>query len=299
MERKTIKFQYYRLFECCGDNSKLYDFMKLLSKICPLKLADRIKKVSNDKARLEDVVINKANSNFYAMRFMKLTEYALPHRCKENQQSEDIKLDDDEYIGQDVNVIYDKSIQVFLIQKNRGSLSIKALDQYLNCFYDGGDNSYLELQPILNTVDPQKLKNTTYKRIEFTFANLEKVKCPDSKNFKKLISTFNDYEGVNATVSISLGRTKKKENKSLNHETVNEAIDEVKNGQVGVDGLKLKYVDSDDLSQIYDLFDNILYETIGYSLEPRTTLAFDYCTDKMSEVFFARLPSIYKLIGIR
>lgn len=297
MENKRIKFQYFRIMEYEGNKKRPYDFRILLNRIQPLNLAERIKIVSDTKARLENtMLLDHINANFLAMRFMKLSEYALPYVSNENGPSKDIELGEDEYIGKDVNVIYDTSTYTFLIQKNRGSLSINALQKYFNAFYVPQGNSHLELEPIYNPINPQRLHGTKYKKIEIKFANLRKAKIRDVRNFKEVINYFNKFEGVNATISISLGYSK---DESLEHGIINSSIEEAKNNKDLIAGLKLKYTDEEDISQVYDLFDNILYEIINYTLKPRTTIGFEYVTTRMGEEFQKRLPILYKALNMR
>lgn len=301
MVEKSIKFQYYRVFELRGNDEIPYDLNRWVKRMYRLDYEQRTEQITADgiKCRVEEITpLASIDSNFIAMRFMKLDAYNIP-KISNNLQSKPIDLEDDEYVGTDVNIIYHQSMQIMLIQKNRGSLTIPNLEQYLTQTAELLDGSLIKLRPIFDKDGIDDRKSITYKKFEVKFANLKKYKSQDSKNFGQVLSCFNNYEGNKATISISLGHTKKGE--TLNVQAMRDSISEIVNSQGNSNLFSdavIHYTDEDDRSQIYDLFDNIVFEIIRFSLNPREELGFEYAVNTMGECFKEKLPKLYRVLQL-
>ncbi|GIO26375.1 hypothetical protein J43TS3_09860 [Ornithinibacillus bavariensis] len=67
---------------------------------------------------------------YYHLVFERL-DYQVPNRTTLHGESEALDLQDDEYIGIDVNVLYDPHHHIFMIQRNRSSLGPSGIESFL------------------------------------------------------------------------------------------------------------------------------------------------------------------------
>ncbi len=157
MATRTIKFQYFRTCLQRGESQEVYDFNHWIQKaISVSSYADRVRELSSCKYRVENILrLNKIRNSFIAIRFMKLDEYAIPN-ISTDLASSPMELEDDEYVGLDVNAIYDEELKLILVQKNRGSLTIPLLEDYINTFMPLEDGSRIRLLPIVDPTDYER-----------------------------------------------------------------------------------------------------------------------------------------------
>ncbi len=297
MATRTIKFQYFRTCLQRGESQEVYDFNHWIQKaISVSSYADRVRELSSCKYRVENILrLNKIRNSFIAIRFMKLDEYAIPN-ISTDLASSPMELEDDEYVGLDVNAIYDEELKLILVQKNRGSLTIPLLEDYINTFMPLEDGSRIRLLPIVDPTDYERLKKTACKKIEMNFGNFRPSDTSDSKNFAHILDIFNQFEGLTGVIHISVGKAKK--GISLNQDAVQETVHEIQQNSNLFSKAQVHYTDANDTTQVYDLFENILLEKISFNLEPRKSLAFEYTVYCMGNKFSNSLPRIYHALGM-
>src|SRR5699024_11023389 len=90
---------------------------------------------NNEPARLSEVSVD-SDSQYYHLVFERL-DYQLPNRTTLHGESEALDLEDDEYIGIDVNVLYDSENHIFMIQRNRSSLGPSGIEIFLRTIING------------------------------------------------------------------------------------------------------------------------------------------------------------------
>lgn len=84
--------------------------------------------------RLGDISINELD--YYHLVFERLIDYHLPVKTTLHGKSSVIQINDDEYVGHEVSVLYDINKQVLMIQRNRDSLSPTALGGVIHTWMD-------------------------------------------------------------------------------------------------------------------------------------------------------------------
>lgn len=296
---RTVKFIYYTVCMAHYDDDgnrtdpERFDFESWIYKADELSLEQKTIEFDGIKARLEECVGDKSRG-IWKFRFMKLRDTNIPSIVKEEEEAKPIELEDDEYIGEDLLIIYDKSNQVMMMQCNRFALGRGKLEKYLNRVWNVKEDCII-LCPISKTIDARKLKKKKYKRLLLRFENLHPIE-KSHRPFSQIVNSYYEMGGITGEVIISLGRGRR--NFGLNQEKVPQMLEDIYENQDILSDAALKVKDDDDDSvDIINLFDNALCSYIDFRLEKRTVLDFGYATNLMIDVYEDKKGEIEQLIS--
>ena len=131
---RTIKFSYYTVCMMKDEqdnNPKRFDFESWISKAISDKIEKKEIEFNNVIARLEEMEGDEQNE-IWKMKILKLRDTNIPSIVKKSEEAKPIELEDDEYIGEDLLIIYDSKKQVMMIQCNRFAMSKGKLEAYFN-----------------------------------------------------------------------------------------------------------------------------------------------------------------------
>lgn len=296
---RTIKFLYYtvcisKLEECGRTDPVHFDFESWIYKADELSIEKKTVEFDGIKIRLEKFVGDK-NSGIWKLRFMKLRDTNIPSLVKEVEEAKPLELEDDEYIGEDLLMIYDSDNQVAMLQCNRFALGKGKLEKYLTRIWDV-ENENIILCPISKPVDARKLKKKNYRRLMLRFENIHSIE-DNHRPFGKIVNSYNEMGGITGEVIISLGRSKKGES-GLSQEQVPEMMNDIYENQDMISAAVLKVKDDDSTEvEVVNLFDNSLNSYVDFKLEKRTALDFDYATRLMVQEYYNKKEEINRLIS--
>lgn len=300
MSERRVKFQYFGVIRQKKEGNKWkgygkWDLEAWLDIVDRKDLSMKAIDLGDTKARLEKVEYFSTN-NVWVLRFMKLREDNIPSIVKENEEAEGIPLGDDEYIGEDLYMLYDAENGVGMVQVNRFSLGLKRVEDFLTEIWDY-ENERIRLRAIMEDFDLDRIRGRRkYRSIEVKFANISNQLDKEGNSLGTIMNSFRRLSGVSGSIKISLGRTK--------YPTLN--IDEVQNliqeslEDTSVVGLKVKVKDDDSRPvEEIDLFDNICSSIITFNLAKKTVLNYDYAALKMQESYMAKRDIILRLLDPR
>ena len=294
--KRTIKFSYYTVCsvnEKEGTDPKRFDFEAWIEKAEKLIVEQKEIEFDGTIARLECLEGDSAN-HIWKIRFLKLRDTNIPSIVKKEEEAKPLELEDDEYIGEDLVMIYDPKNQVAMIQSNRFAFSKGKLEKYLNKIW-GVDEQKIVLLHISKKIDVAKIKGKQSRSLILRLANVHPIEETD-RPLSKIINAYATMGGKAGNVAFTLGRGSGKK-AGLDGVQVPIMLDDIYDNQDIVDDAILKIRDDDTNSiDIVDLFDFSLHEYIEYKLEKRTTLEFDYATRQMIEKYKDRKPEIDKLL---
>lgn len=294
--KRTIKFSYYTVCsvnEKEGTDPKRFDFEAWIEKAEKLNVEQKEIDFDGTIARLECLEGDSAN-HIWKIRFLKLRDTNIPSIVKKEEEAKPLELEDDEYIGEDLVMIYDPKNQVAMIQSNRFAFSKGKLEKYLNKIW-GVDEQKIVLLHISKKIDVAKIKGKQSRSLILRLANVHPIEETD-RPLSKIINAYATMGGKAGNVAFTLGRGSGKK-AGLDGVQVPIMLDDIYDNQDIVDDAILKIRDDDTNSiDIVDLFDFSLHEYIEYKLEKRTTLEFDYATRQMIEKYKDRKPEIDKLL---
>lgn len=135
--KRTIQFRYFRVLckEKGNDNKwgplKIYDLVKWIAKIDADQKLKKSIKFGNTLARIE-CFSHSEDDDFWGIHLIKLRDTNIPTKVKENEASEPVELEDDEYLGEDITLLYEKCSSILMVQMNRFSLGITKLTEFIN-----------------------------------------------------------------------------------------------------------------------------------------------------------------------
>lgn len=283
-KRVTIKYQYYQLCTIIGDETTeyTYDLKNWISTVNDLSLEDRIKEISEISGRLEDVA-RVHNDEFYVLNFMRLDVVSNTYVLSPETRARHVDLEDNEYIGKNTVVLYDPRHNVAMVQCNRGSYGVFALQSYINSFINNGDLCYF--RPIDYDYDNVDLNRKQFMKLDVRFANTRELKSKDSKVFEDIIELCNEVECITAHIEFGLGYNYSRQ-KELEPETMQQIIKEIRsedNREI-VSAARVTISD-DEKSEVFDLLQNILSDKISYTVPPRGELAFALLSVNMAKKY--------------
>lgn len=96
------------MFQSDLTESTVYSLVEIIPHIKKMTLKERILKIDHDKYRLENIETEAKNGiNFIHLRFMRLDEANIPNLSYEDRESTPLELQDGEYLGTPLHVLYD------------------------------------------------------------------------------------------------------------------------------------------------------------------------------------------------
>lgn len=277
MKRK-IKFEAYRIVAYAGDPLvKIpYDFNRFILKADGISEEGRTYPYYDEQATLADMVFD---ANLWYIKFSRLRDTNIPSIVKVGGESEPIELEDDEYIGENALMIYDTTFEqsghsIISLQRNLHSLGPSGIEKYLNNLWAQEDGIVLKLEPIIEQdVRARLARRQVYKKINVRLCNVAAMIVDENSNtsIKKIINGLSGFNGLNAQVSISVGRSKQA---YLSTTEVNEALEMLEQNRGVITGAEITYENEDSKTEVVDLFDNKIVCSVSVELIKRQEIPF-------------------------
>lgn len=297
MER-NIKYQYFKMDSQVRLNGNwvdegAFDFISWIDYVDKHDLEQKTIELKDTKARIEKIQFFK-EYNVWIVRFMKLREENLPYLAKEKYDAEDIPLQPDEYIGEDMYMLYDIDNQIAMIQSNRFSLGISRLGEFLIKSQKEKDKR-IRLWPIKDNVDITSLNKIAYRTFELGFSNIENIAGIGKSALGDILKSYRKVCGVSGTIKIGVGRAK---DGALDAIEIEKMIAEVQ-GCENITSARVKIRDDDSSRiEVIDLLDETVSDIITYELAPRESLSFETATTRMLEKYQRKKGKIVDLITV-
>lgn len=158
-----------------------------------------IYRYNNEPARLAEVRFD-ADFQYYHLIFERL-DYQLPNRTTLHGESETLDLEDDEWIGLEVNVLYDPENHIFMLQRNRKSLGPSGIEAFLKTiisnYVDRIDGQFSLAMVSDTTAKKRAFKQNSYRKVHLKVTGLkadgivEKFSKSGNKNVDSVEISFN------------------------------------------------------------------------------------------------------------
>lgn len=282
---RKIRMEYFEVVSRNNNNradtpDTVFDLKRWISKAGKLSLEARTFDYYQEQARLDKLWYND-RSKYWFLNFIRLRETGIPTKAKIDQESVPFDLDDDEYIGEEVNALYDEALHIIMLQRNRYSLGVAGIEEYLNLIW-GSDSEKIYLRPICpNNLQEKANRAPQYRKFTIRFADVKNndIDTAENRPLKIIFDNFKRYGAVNAEVTVSMGYNR---GESLHLETVRETISEIIQNKTMVTKAEVSIKETDDTSvEVIDLFADKLHDFIFVTLEKRMSLASEYVENYM------------------
>lgn len=235
---KKVNFDFFQVWKNHDGQEEVFDF------------DDWCELINNDKKRMDDrnigyngdiircnriYVANDDQNPVTILHFLRMRRGTTPAVANLNlPKLSDVNLDANEYIAEDASALFDSTNYVLMLQKNIFSLSVKALQQYVNYFWNEGkadkEKEEIEFRPILRK-DSYKRSKKVNKINSFSFKTANVIE-PHKSRFKtgiqNIIDSTKEYGGVSVEIKISTTRSK---TSVLNSDEVHNSVDEIMNSR--------------------------------------------------------------------
>lgn len=294
----SVKFFYYQLQvdRSIGESREkfLFDLTDFAILMKEMDIERRNWLYKGDTIRLKKFTMDE--NDLLLMQFERLTDSALPYIAKPSKDDErDVALSDDEFIANDINAIFDPKNHVLMLQRNIQSLSPKAVEYYVNHFWNidrvEDPLEVIEFCPVINPNIFKEVKsNSKYKTLTFKTAN----KFDSKKKVRKIvvdringvlegiISSFSPVDGLNLEIKVSTSRNK---DDTLDNKTVKSIIDEIEKNPKSFDKAEVAVINDFDKKEVLNLLNALLFDTAKFNQSPRTRLRSDVVQDKMKSIY--------------
>lgn len=272
-----IVCKYFQVRERDGDEvtERFYDLRPWMHDLGSMDYLDRYKNANGIKGRLEDMV--HVTKEVYAFNFMRMEDISTSYILNMTDPAThvDIDIEADEYIAKNTVCLYDAEHGILMIQSNRGSYSDKSIESYINEFHDEPVCSILPIFENINFLGD----NTKYMKLDVRLANLREIAPTQGTSFEKILDGLNEVEGLNAHIEVSLGSDR---NAQLNNGEVKNVLVDLYNNRGCVTSAKIKLTD-DQISGVYDLFDNLSKDIIKCQVDKKGGISFDLMASRMND----------------
>lgn len=291
MAVKKIRIEYYQVVIGKKDEAESkyekFNLENLIAKLDKLEHKDKMKDYYEDKARIDEQFYNK-NTGYWFLKFVRMRQYNIPDRTRENEISEPMSLEEDEYIGENATALYDPINSVLVLQRNRDSLGNSGIEKYLNDIYNN-EQYDIRLLPYKNENYIDKIKGAkSFQKITIRFAKTtnEKYVGKIGGSLQSLIHAVNQFDGNTATITVSMGNTKKK---GLDNQVVEDTISDIMNNEGIVKGASVVIREREEsASELIDLFMMKRHDFIDYDIEKRETVDFRKLSALICDKYNAR-----------
>lgn len=288
---KSIVFQYFQIVlqkefkeknQTVWKTQRVFDFADWLQ---IQRIEGNVKRnitVNNDfQGNLEKIAQSSTNPNISFARFYKLRDI-VPAKVKDGIGAESIDLDEDEYIGEDVCILYDDSNGVCMLQKNRFSLSYLKIGEWLSLSCQEGYR--VKLKPINDNDIFHKLNGKNVRNFDVSFANLSSnFEDVENVSLNQMIRSVQYFEGATANIRIGVGREK---HRRLNNHAINLLLEGMNRYRDRFSKAKITLSDENDSNiEVLDLLDAIMSSTINVTIKEKEMLDFEDIVRKMQFMY--------------
>jgi hypothetical protein len=285
---EKIRFDYFKVvclpkFAPDDDEDQAYNLDYIINKWSNLTLQERIRPCRKELARLEELDY-KSEKKIYTLLFCRLRDNKIPSKVKQNEPSRPIELEKDEFLGEKVSAVYDEDLNILILQKSTDSLSASGIQEYINIFVDPSLKVYL--RPIFIPDILEKVNNAKIiKSIDIKFAGLNKNSTLKvGSSLGKCISSVQEYERVNSSLFISVG---KKKNRSLVLERVRNLINDILVSKDIVKSASVSIQENENSSIDYiDLIEQRVFDYLDFCYVRREELSHNEIVGRVIDHYY-------------
>lgn len=294
-KRKNIKFDYGRIhiyeLETIGSKVKKKSNPLKLEKILSLALTKTIKERT---ARYygEPIIlqkVNKVGEDLWQLQFIRQRSSEVPGIIdKKNDEYKKLELDDSEYIGEDVAVLYHEKTNVLMVQRNRSAIGMNGIQAYFQQILNSSKSVEIKLVPFTNDIG--EFKKLIIRKVEISFAETNNEN--EKSSLIGVITGAKRMKSLSTKVSFSVGYGKKDD--SLTQEEVMEFA-KLKEDD-GFKKVHVEYRESKDspIEQV-EFINGTLFDQEKFEYSKENEIYYDRIIDRMLDIFKKRKPYLEKI----
>lgn len=312
MSVKNIRFDYFRVVcnEYNAENNTLsqeqrpFDLSPILVKAATMNPVDTTYDLLGENARIQHIERmiwrnpqTGAEKIFWKLQLLRIRLNVLPGIATESGKFSPLELEDDEYVGEDVALLYDPEYYVIMIQRNRNSLTPTGIEQYFNRI----SNDYRHQIAFVSIPLPEFMRtigeNDIIRKVVLTLSttNLDTEILPQGSALSRIINSARQCGAVTMTVNISMGRSRN--GRGLNRDEVlglaNADLDENAISKYEI----YRKVNQDAKVEVVDLMCGQLCDEDQFQYSRDYPITYDRIIETMFSKYIDRLPLIEELLA--
>lgn len=297
--KRVVNFYFYNVFEVDEQlNENSASLSELLDELYNQYNDSDINKLEKDELNKDDelkhiermaykdetirlIRIFKNENDYYQLTLERL-DHIIPNVSKLLGESKQLDLEEDEYIGHQITVLYDDRKHTFMIQRNINSLSPNAVESFVNKLYKDkyGNDKHIEFSLIKDSRKQQEVHNAEEYRDIFVRVTKES----SEELFKRLISSKN--RDINIDYFEFKIKAKKENDEYISKEIAKELIEEYEKSEDIEKLLVNAKINELDRVSLVDVLSQKLKRQIEFTKNDRSELN----TDEV----FARMVDLYR-----
>lgn len=273
-DKRVVKFLYFKpyLFDVeTMENKGAFNFADWIAEYSEQGKILNSVYLDGFIARVEEYKYD-AEADLHGVCFVHMRGENLPSKAGEGRAQEDLDLEEDEYIGEDMYILYDRKTNIFMMQINRNAMTIVRIAEFINWTrkYDGNKVGFI---PMTRQIAKKEMKRKKVRTIELSCESVQQPEKMKSKTLKKICDTTGDIGCNTYAMRFSVGRRRYAE---LSPEESQNMIDDIMNRTVNVNTAKVTWCD--DITgeiEYVDLVENKLMSKIGFTVSGKERLQMD------------------------
>ncbi|SHK37538.1 hypothetical protein SAMN02745248_02394 [Hathewaya proteolytica DSM 3090] len=302
MSIKNMKVYYYYPMSGGEKNERIYDLDDLFKTLQTLNIEERIlfanensvqntddknKDIGKECVQLKRIEYNEVTER-WNLCFMKNRD-DVPFVSKRNGEGHALDLDDDEFVGEEVCLVYDKKTKIIALQNNRYSVSFAGISDFFRQYLEMNELKRFIISPI--TFD-DRYKNISddslieYKSISTTITDLSKLESwedgqEEFKRLKNVADLARSINGATLKLEINIGRSRQI---FLQKSGLKKLVNMMKRDEKIFPTLKVKMLDDGEI-RVIDLINYKLDDTIEINVSKGDPKTFDKILLQMNAKF--------------
>lgn len=313
MSVKKVRFDYLRVK--CSDydimnnavtmERVLFDLSPIFIRAMELDSVDTTYTLYGENVRIQQVdrfVWRNSETNiekvYWKLQMLRIRLNILPGIATNTGEFNPLELEDDEYVGEDVAVLYDPEYHLIMIQRNRNSLSPSGIEQYLNRIQNDPHHliafEAIPLPEFMRDIGQGDIIKKVVLSLSAT--NFDTEILPANSALTRIINGVRQCGAVNMTINISMGRGRN--TNGLNRGEVLGLANTDINENV-VSKYEVYKKDSEDARiEVVDLMSGNLRDEEDFQFSRAFPIDYNRIIDAMFLKYIDRLPLINKLFGV-
>lgn len=239
--------------------------------------------LSDDKYKLERLARPNDMEPYYHLVVEELRDFNFPSKTRLNGQSQDLGLEEDEFLGEKMSALYDSENALFMLQVNRNSISTNKFEFFLSALLDKLNYKCDVRLPVIIQSDAERVARSFigYKHVAIKMGQ----DTNPTDNFdlisiiQNAISSDKDSSLFDVEISLTAKKDKNKNGEYLPDSIVREVMSIDRNG---VKKLHVRGRNYDERLETVDLISNKLTEVIHFQYDNNRTLNPDSVFSEMS-----------------
>lgn len=290
MSNKNVQFDYFTIYTRKVDNNKVtereFDITPILEVLKGTDVAETTRECMAEKARVQHLEFDEVNK-IWEIQLLRLREVNIPGIADDDGAYNIIKLDDGKYVGEFASALYDPEEKMFVLHRNRNSVTPSGVEEYLNRL---SPPYTFTLKPEISTKDIKNyLEGKLFRKISIGVhtSELESLIDKEDKYIIPLLKKLNRLDGTSIKIEVSLGNARK--DKSLSDTLVDSIIDELGDFK-GTKGLSLGIKESPDTKvETVDLLKNRVKDMVTFTnVNKQNPLEHKIVYNKLKDVYLER-----------